>query len=268
MDLQIFCLRERPDLVPLVFSGGLDAVWPEYMQHDAAAQLYFGRSVFHNYLDYAFAGLVDGKVVGRAFAVPFAFGIEGRTELPDSGWDQVIRWAHEDRLIGRAPTTMSALEIAFLPKARGRGHSLAMLDAFKSCAGKMGFTEMFAPVRPTQKHLQPRTAMHDYINMVGADGLPVDAWLRTHIAVGGSIVKVAPCSMTIVGTIAEWTHWTGRTFERSGETEIAGALAPVLISIEQDYGVYVEPNVWVRHSLRPGDGSRPDSIPVWIHPIG
>jgi len=27
---------------------------------------------------------------------------DGRDELPDGGWDQVIRWAHEDRMIGRA----------------------------------------------------------------------------------------------------------------------------------------------------------------------
>jgi GNAT superfamily N-acetyltransferase len=249
MNLEIFCLRERPDLVPLVFSDDLQGVWPEFMQHDAAAKLYYGQSVFHNYVDYAFAALADGEVVGRAFAVPFAFGIGGRTELPDGGWGEVIRWAHEDRTIGRRSATMSALEIAFLPRARGRGNSLAMLDTFKTCARKMGFVEMFAPVRPNQKHLQPHTPMPDYIDMKRADGLPVDAWLRTHVAVGGEILKVAPCSMTIVVTIAEWAQWTGRTFERSGETEVEGALAPVLVSIEQNYAVYVEPNVWIRHPL-------------------
>jgi GNAT superfamily N-acetyltransferase len=249
MNLEIFCLRERPDLVPLIFSNHMDAIWPKFMQHDATAKLYFGQSVFNNYLDYAFAGLVDGEVVGRAFSVPFALGIEGRTELPDGGWDQVIRWAHEDGIVGRAPTTMSALEIAFVPKARGRGNSLAMLDALKACARRKGFAEMFAPVRPNRKHLQPRLAMRDYIELKRSDGLPLDAWLRTHVRIGGSIVKIASCSMTIVGTIAEWSQWTGRTFKHSGEVEVEGALAPVLVSIEQDYAVYVEPNVWVRHPL-------------------
>jgi hypothetical protein len=61
-------------------------------------------------------------------------------------------------------------------------------------------------------------------------------------------VKIAPYSMTIVGTIADWSQWTGRTFERSGEIAVDGALAPVLVSVEQNYGVYVEPNVWVRHA--------------------
>jgi hypothetical protein len=249
MNLEISSLRERPDLIPLVFSEDLQAVWPEFMRHDAAAKLYFGRSVFIDYLDYAFAGLVEGEVVGRAFSVPFAFNVKDRAELPDGGWDQVIRWAHEDRIVGRAPTTMSALEIAFVPKARGAGNSLAMLDAFKACAKKMGFAELFAPVRPSQKHLQPQTPMREYIDVARADGLPTDAWLRTHVRVGGKIVKIAPYSMTIIGTLAEWSRWTGTAFESSGEKEVEGALVPVLVSLEQNYGVYVEPNVWVRHPL-------------------
>ena len=249
MNLEIFSLRERPDLCPRVFSQDLQAVWPEFMRHDATAKLYFDPSIFVDYLDYAFGGLVDGEVVGRAFSIPFAFNVEGRTELPDGGWDQVIRWAHEDRILGRTPTTMSALEIALLPKARGIGNSLAMLDALKACAKKMRFAEMFAPVRPSQKHLLPRTPMCEYITLKRADGLPMDAWLRTHVGVGGRIVKIAPYSMTIVGTIAEWSQWTGAAFESSGEAEVEGALVPVLVSLEQNYGIYVEPNVWVRHPL-------------------
>jgi hypothetical protein len=124
-----------------------------------------------------------------------------------------------------------------------------MLDALKACARKRGFAEIFAPVRPSQKHLRPRIPMCEYVNLARADGLPVDAWLRTHIGVGGSIVKIAPCSMTIVGTLAEWSQWTGTRFESSGESEVAGALVPVLVSVEQNFAVYVEPNVWVRHPL-------------------
>jgi GNAT superfamily N-acetyltransferase len=247
MDLQIFSLRQRPDLIPLVFSGDLEAVWPEFMRQDRTAALYFGESVFSSYLDYAFAALVDGEVVGRAFAVPFAFGVEGRTELPDGGWDQVIRWGHEDIFSGRPPTTMSALEIALVPKARGKRNSLAMLDALKACARQRGFAEMFAPVRPNQKHLRPRTPLRDYIHMARADGLLIDPWLRTHVSIGGSIEKIAPYSMTIIGTIAEWSQWTGAAFERSGEMEVEGALVPLLVSVEQNYAAYVEPNVWVRH---------------------
>ena len=53
----------------------------------------------------------------------------------------------------------------------------------------------------------------------------------------------------IVGSIADWSRWTGMSFDRSGEVSIAGALMPVMISLERDCAVYVEPNVWVRHAL-------------------
>jgi hypothetical protein len=98
----VWKLRERPDLRPLDFGSDLQSVWPEFMRHSAAARLYFAPWIFDRYLDHAFAGVTDGKVVARALCVPFAINTEGRTELPDHGWDQVIRWAHDDGMIGRA----------------------------------------------------------------------------------------------------------------------------------------------------------------------
>ena len=48
---------------------------------------------------------------------------------------------------------------------------------------------------------------------------------------------------------AQWREWTGLPFTTSGEVEVAGALSPVHVSVEQDHAVYVEPNVWVHHRL-------------------
>src|SRR5258705_13981109 len=134
MALEIFTLRERPDLRPLIFSAELDSVWPEFMRHDAAAQLYFAPSRFDRYLDYAFVGVAEGKVVARAFSVPFAFNIDGRAELPDGGWDEVIRWAHDDQMRGRAPNALRELKISMLHEARGGGTSMAFLYAMKTSA--------------------------------------------------------------------------------------------------------------------------------------
>jgi hypothetical protein len=84
------------------------------MLHDPVARLYFA---------FAFAAVVADKVVARAFSVPFAFGIPARVALADGGRDEVIRWAHEDRLAGRQPTAVSALEISILPQARRAGNA-------------------------------------------------------------------------------------------------------------------------------------------------
>jgi len=73
--------------------------------------------------------------------------------------------------------------------------------------------------------------------------------VRTHVRAGARIVKVAPCSMVIAGTIAEWRRWTGLVFRQSGPAIVPGALSPIHVSLEQDHAVYVEPNLWVHHRL-------------------
>jgi GNAT superfamily N-acetyltransferase len=250
MPLQVFTLRERPELRPVVFAASFSlAIGPEYMLHDPAARLYYPPPFLDRYLDFALAGVDGDEVVARAFSVPFAFGMPDRAELPDGGWDEVIRWAHEDLHVERKPSAVCALEICVLPHVRSQGISRLMLDAMKANARARGFSDLFAPVRPSQKHLQPFTPIGDYVNESRPDGLPHDAWLRTHVRVGGRIVKIAPHAMTIVGTVAQWSQWTGMTFEKSGVVAVTGALSPINICLEQDYGVYVEPGVWVHHAL-------------------
>jgi hypothetical protein len=81
------------------------------------------------------------------------------------------------------------------------------------------------------------------------EGVPSDPWLRVHIRAGAEIVKVAPRSMVIAGTIAEWQQWTGLSFSYSGEAVAPGALCPIHVSLEQDHAVYVEPNIWLHYRL-------------------
>jgi hypothetical protein len=55
--------------------------------------------------------------------------------------------------------------------------------------------------------------------------------------------------MVIPGTLAQWREWTGLPLDASGDIDVDGALVPVHVSVEHDYAVYVEPNVWVHHPL-------------------
>lgn len=59
-----------------------------------------------------------------------------------------------------------------------------------------------------------------------------------------------PESMTIQGKVNEWQDWTGLCFQSSGLYIIENALSPVYIDFEDDFGEYIEPNVWVIHSTR------------------
>ena len=68
-------------------------------------------------------------------------------------------------------------------------------------------------------------------------------WLRKHIQVGGRILRIAPRSMVLEASIAEWQLWTGLEFPQSGPYIIPGGAAPLEVSLELGRAKYVEPNV-------------------------
>jgi hypothetical protein len=80
-------------------------------------------------------------------------------------------------------------------------------------------------------------------------GLPFDAWLRVHVRAGARIIKVCHESKLIHGTRAEWEQWTGIKFPQSGEYLISGALNPIEMDVENNQGIYIEPNVWIVHEV-------------------
>ena len=91
--------------------------------------------------------------------------------------------------------------------------------------------------------------MERYVRWRRDDGLLFDPWLRLHERLGAELLRVAPASMTVDGTVAEWEEWAGLAFPESGEYPVAGALVPVTIDRERDLGRYVEPNVWMLHKV-------------------
>ena len=132
---------------------------------------------------------------------------------------------------------------------QGRGLSIRMIERMAELAGLQGFECLIAPVRPSLKHRYPLASVERYVEWRRRDGTHFDPWLRTHKRFGGEIVKVAPRSMTIPGTIAEWEEWTSISSPESGEYVVPGALVPIEINVESNRGVYVEPNVWMVHRL-------------------
>jgi hypothetical protein len=252
--LTVATFAQRPDLLGKVFDPEIQSAVPEFMRHDPVAALYYGSGQLEHYSEFGLVAIdpaEPARPVARAFSLPFAFrdGTPGRDELPEGGWDTVIRWADEDRRAGRPATAVSALEIMVAPRLHQRGISRLMLTALHDNTRRLGFAGLYAPLRPTDKHREPLTPFADYVARQRGDGLPHDSWVRTHVRAGARIGKVAPCSMVIAGTIAEWQRWTGLVFRQSGPAIVPGALSPIHVSVEQDHAVYVEPNLWVHHRL-------------------
>ncbi|MCT9080031.1 N-acetyltransferase [Streptomyces fulvoviolaceus] len=247
MELKVSSLAERPDMRERVLD--MANSWPEFVTEDPVGNAHYGR-ISGELPEYVlFAEDEQGEIVAHAHSVPFALDAEGRGELPARGWDEVLVWAFSDLRRGVRPDMVSAISIVVDPRLQGHGLSSRMLSAMRDNARAHGFREVVAPVRPSAKHLEPRTPIEEYARRVRPDGLPHDPWLRVHARAGAVIHAVAPASMTVSGSLEQWRGWTGLPFDTQGDVEVPGALVPVRCEPERGYAVYVEPNVWMRHAL-------------------
>jgi GNAT superfamily N-acetyltransferase len=248
MDLMIGSLADRPDLAP-IFDLFPDS-WAEFLYHDPVTERLFDRLVALHPESNLIAIDRDApdRPVARACAFPFRWAGDPDKELPPGGYDRVLLDGFADRDRPRGPIA-AALEITIRPDMRGSGLSRVMLDALRDTLRGLGYTSLVAPVRPNEKHRWPHESMDTYLTRFRPDGLPQDAWLRTHVRAGARVVGVAPYSMTVLGTLAEWRGWTGLPFDESGPVLVPQGLVPVYCDVEHEVGTYVEPNVWMHHRL-------------------
>ena len=238
--MKLFSQAERPEL--LQRRGELGAAWDEFMYHDAVANVFWDRQ-YEEYPDLQLY-LVDedDRLLAESNAVVIPFG---PGELPDDGWDAAL----ERAFAGEQAKAVSAIAITIGVDQRGRGFSKVMLEGMRKAVSACGLSDLVAPVRPSQKHVYPLAPMDRYVEWRRDDGKLLDAWLRTHEQAGAELVRVAPRSMRISGSVADWESWTGLLFPETGSYVVPGALVPVEIDRERDEGVYVEPNVWMHHKI-------------------
>jgi GNAT superfamily N-acetyltransferase len=238
---------ERPDLVERL--GEVEDVWPEFLHHTDAAFNTLWSRVRREFPDFQLVLYDDDRdtLVGRGQTIPFRW--DGTFEDLPNGVDGVVRRVFDS---GGEPTTVSALVAVVDPRYQGRGLSSLIIEGMRGGAAGHGLDALLAPVRPTLKARYPLTAMERYLVWRRADGQLFDPWLRVHERLGAEILGVCPGSLLVEGTVAEWEEWAGMAFPDSGSYVVEGALVPVEIDRARDVGRYVEPNVWMRHSVSAG----------------
>ncbi|QVQ50305.1 N-acetyltransferase [Spiractinospora alimapuensis] len=248
-ELVVRTLADDPALIDVL--RRFPDTWPRFIIEDPWGEAYYSHAadLFPEHVQVAWDTDDPRTPVARAFSVPFVSDTEERSSLPEHGWDAVIQWALQDRIAGRTPTVVSALEITIHPERRGGGHAAELLNAMRTNTKALGYTELVAPVRPTGKAAEPQAPMTEYAHRTREDGLPLDPWLRVHVRLGGEIVGVCARSMTIAGSVAEWRAWTGLPFDEPGDVVVPRGLVPVHCDPRHDHAVYVEPGVWVRHRM-------------------
>jgi len=237
-------LSERPDLIEQAHALNGSA-WPEPLYHGGMGE-YWGE-LFETFLDCQIAFCEEDRVIAVGHTIPVQWA--GTLDDLPAGWDAVIEQGVLGHRQGLVPNTLSALAAVIAPEYQGKGLSRQLVQAMRGVAEAHGFTNLIAPVRPTQKVAYPLIPMERYVEWQTVQNAPFDAWIRTHWKLGATILEVAPHSMLIKGTVAEWEQWTGLVFPGSGEYVVAGALAPVTINRETNTGVYYEANVWMKHKI-------------------
>ncbi len=226
----------------------VDEGWAEFMLNDSIGNVYFER-LYEAFPDFQFMIYDGDTVVATCNSIPVIWDMNP-DHLYDAGWDWALESGFHNQQLSYEPTTLSALSITIAQEYQGKGVSQQAVRAMTALAAEHGFNALIAPVRPSLKHRYPLIPMAHYVNWTQADGAPFDPWLRTHTRLGAQIVKVAPHSMVIPGTVAQWEEWTGMKFPESGDYVIPGALNPAYAVIEADLISYVEPNVWVHHPIQ------------------
>src|SRR6187200_2912955 len=140
MELEIVTLAERPELMDAFWD--LETSWPEFMKHDPIGNGYYAS--LEEFADFVLVCLDEsGRMVAKAHSVPFRLDEE---QLPDAGWDFAIRSGLLSRLWGEEPNAVSAVEIAVEPALQGAGLSGRIVGALRDNAGRLGFSELLAPV--------------------------------------------------------------------------------------------------------------------------
>ena len=180
--------------------------------------------------------LVDedrGYPVAAANCVPLA--CSGPDDLPPEGWDWVVERAEESRRKGN-PNMLGALAISVPSIYRSKGYARRMIRELVALARRKGLDGVIAPVRPSAKYRHPWVKMEDYITWTDGYGRQYDPWLRSHLSSGGKLIRTCERSMVVNEHLGFWENWSQKEFDRSGEYEIEGAIAPVHIDLDSQMG--------------------------------
>lgn len=157
--VEITSIAQRPELAGAEIDVG---GWSEFMRHNRISEAYFWQTLEAFPATCLIATAEDGSAVADAQAVQPRLGGPDRAELPAGGWEEAVVWAFADARRHVVPNAACALNISVARGFQGLGLAGLMLTALREAVADAGLADLVAPVRPTRKHLEPRTSMAEY----------------------------------------------------------------------------------------------------------
>jgi hypothetical protein len=244
MSVSIVTAAARPDLADRA-DVETAAAMPEFLKHGDTSSKWWG-SLYERHADLQFV-LYDeetDEVLGEGNTIQCSW--DGTVAGLPGGVDDVLERAFTSEF---EPNTLCALYVSIIGAHQGRGLSRAALRGMGRFAVERGLGALIVPARPTWKSRYPLTPIDRYAYWTRSDGLPFDPWIRTHVRLGAELLAVAHESLRVTGTVAEWEEWTGLVFPETAEYIIPRGQVVLKIDRDADTGVYIEPDIWLRHPL-------------------
>lgn len=240
--IERFDAREWPaEQLDQLFSEG----FPTFITSDQLAKQYIGRvQEYFSHLNIVLLDESDFLVAG-GWGVPLVWN--GETDSLPHGYSESLKRAVENHEANESPNTFVICGGIVRPDLKGQGISTVLIQTLRSLALASDLGQVICPVRPTLKSRYPLISIEKYMRWTRADGSLFDPWVRTHVRAGAKILTTEPSSQTMTGTVEQWETWTGMTFPETGEYVIPDGMSLLKIDREADTGIYIEPNVWVRH---------------------
>lgn len=242
--MEVVVSNERPDLEDQVREA-FRVRWPEFIFHDPVSNANAGK-VGEYFSSFDLWIIDEDRVIAGGWGVPMQW--DGTLQdLPD-GYDGSLVRSVGDYETRVRPDTFCIMAAAVAADAGRKGLAGTVLTALRERAAAAGLARVICPVRPTLKSSYPLVPMARFATWRRADGSSLDPWIRTHERLGGTILAPARRSMVITGSVSDWEQWTKMAFPESGDYVVPDALNLVEIDCQEDTGVYVEENLWIRHS--------------------
>jgi len=225
------------------YRAAINDAFPPITQHSQVIKKYWDRLEIYFPDHQIFMVEDDQTLLGFINTIPF-FWDNALEDLPDDGWDWMMKKGIVDFQNDITVNCLGGLQVIIPKEHQGKGYSKQIIAIAKTFVKNKEYDYLIIPIRPTFKSKFPEIKMEEYCQKKVGDKI-YDPWIRTHLNSGAEIIKVCPNSMQVEGSLTFWEGILGEKITGSGNYIAEGALNPVEIEVEKDYGVYHEENIWI-----------------------
>ena len=242
--IKIYTLSELDKAQIKQYKTAIQNAFPEIILSSKVIKEYWDR-VESYFPDYQIFLIDDGQLLGFINAIPL-FWDSPMKELPDEGWDWMLKKGITDFEKRVEPNSLGGLQIIVTKDNLGKGYSKMLISEARQIVRELEYEHFIIPIRPTFKNRYPHMKMEEYIDLKDGDKI-YDPWIRTHHKGGAIVIKVCTKAMFIEGDMNFWRGLMNKSIAKSGSYIIDGALNPVDIDVENNHGTYYEDNIWISY---------------------